>query len=56
MTVETDHLPLITILKKPLHTASARLQRMMLRLQRYNLDVIYKRGRELYVAPVHAFH
>ncbi|CAL8372375.1 unnamed protein product [Arctogadus glacialis] len=23
---------------------------MMLRLQRYNLDVIYKRGRELYVA------
>ena len=50
VTVETDHQPLVTILKKPLHTASARLQRMMLRLQRYNLDVIYKRGRELYVA------
>ncbi|KAJ8365224.1 hypothetical protein SKAU_G00140550 [Synaphobranchus kaupii] len=50
VTVETDHQPLITILKKPLHTASARLQRMMLRLQRYNLNVIYKRGKELYVA------
>lgn len=50
VTVETDHQPLITILKKPLHTASARIQRLMLRLQRYNLDVIYKRGRELYVA------
>ncbi len=31
-TVETDHQPLITILKKPLHTASARLQSMMLKL------------------------
>lgn len=50
VTVETDHQPLITILKKPLHTASARIQRMMLRPQRYNLNVTYKRGRELYVA------
>ena len=31
VTVETDHQPLITILKKPLHTASARIQRLMLR-------------------------
>lgn len=30
--------------------ASARIHRMMLRLQRYNLNVVYKRGRELYVA------
>ncbi len=50
VTVETDHQPLITILKKPLHTASVRIQRMMLRLQRYNLNVVYKRGKELYVA------
>ncbi len=49
-TVETDHQPLITILKKPLHTASARLQSMMLKLQRYSLNVIYKRGKELFVA------
>jgi len=50
VTVETDHQPLITILRKPLHTASVRIQRMMLKLQRYHLNVIYKRGRELYVA------
>lgn len=50
VTVETDHQPLVTILKKPLHTASTRIQRMMLCLQHYNLNVIYKRGRELYVA------
>ncbi len=50
VTVETDHQPLITILKKPLHSASARLQRMMLKLQCYNLNVIYKRGKELYLA------
>uniref|UniRef100_A0A8C5QSN3 ribonuclease H n=1 Tax=Leptobrachium leishanense TaxID=445787 RepID=A0A8C5QSN3_9ANUR len=49
VTVETDQ-PLITILKKPLHTASARIQRMMLKLQQYHLNVVYKRGRELYVA------
>lgn len=50
VTIETDHQPLITILKKPLHSASARLQWMMLKLQRYN--VIYKRGKELYLADV----
>lgn len=32
VTVETDHQPLITILRKPLHTASVRIQRMMLKL------------------------
>lgn len=45
-----DHQPLITILKKLLHSASARLQSMMLKLQRYNLHVIYKRGKQLYLA------
>lgn len=50
VTLETDHQPLITILEKSPHTASVLIQRMMLRLQRYNLSVIYKRGRELYVA------
>ena len=30
--IETDHQPLVTILSKPLHTAPARLERMMLGL------------------------
>ena len=35
--VETDHKPLEVIVKKALHTAPERLQRRLLRLQKYNL-------------------
>jgi hypothetical protein len=50
VTVETDHQPLISIMKKNLNMAPTRLQKMMLQLQRYNLNVTYKRGKELYIA------
>lgn len=50
VTIETDHKPLITIVKKPLHSAPARLQRMLLQLQRYDLEFIYKKGKELFLA------
>ena len=50
ITVETDHQPLITILRKPLNSAPTRLQKMMLQLQRYNINIVYKRGKELYIA------
>ena len=48
--VETDHKPLETIVRKSLNSAPQRLQRMLLRLQRYNLDIRYKRGKELFLA------
>uniref|UniRef100_A0A8C5HEF5 Gypsy retrotransposon integrase-like protein 1 n=1 Tax=Gouania willdenowi TaxID=441366 RepID=A0A8C5HEF5_GOUWI len=48
--VETDHQPLVTILKKSIHTAPARLQRMMLRLQSYDITLVYKKGKLMYVA------
>ena len=48
--VETDHKPLQPIFKKPLHAAPCRLQKMLLRLLRYNLDVIYKKGSLMYLA------
>ncbi|CAB4026176.1 Transposon Ty3-G Gag-Pol poly [Paramuricea clavata] len=48
--VQTDHQPLEIIFKKPLGKAPRRLQRMMLQLQQYNFEVVYKRGKELYVA------
>ena len=48
--VETDHKPLEEIFKKSLCDAPARLQRMLLRLQRYNLDVRYKRGPLMHIA------
>jgi len=47
---ETDHKPLEEIFKKSLCDAPARLQRMLLRLQRYNLDVKYKKGPLMYIA------
>ena len=50
ITIETDHEPLITIMKKPLHSAPMRLQRMKLQLQRYNFRLIYKAGKELHIA------
>ena len=48
--METDHKPLESIFLKPLSEAPPRLQRMLLRLQQYNLIVKYKKGKELYVA------
>ena len=48
--VETDHQPLVTIVKRPLHNAPARLQRMLLQLQKYNITLVYKKGKELFLA------
>ena len=50
VTVHSDHQPLETISKKPLIKAPRRLQRMMLKLQKYQFTVRYKKGRELFVA------
>ena len=64
--VHTDHQPLETICKKPLHKAPARLQKMLMRLQRYRFTIKYKKGTSLHLAdtlsraalptPVHASH
>lgn len=48
--VETDHRPLESIFKKPLHKVPMRLQRMLLRVQSYDLVVRYKQGKLMYVA------
>ena len=50
VTVESDYKPLQSIFKKSLLEAPCRLQRMMLRLQRYNLEVTYKPGPQMYIA------
>ncbi|XP_052756041.1 uncharacterized protein K02A2.6-like [Galleria mellonella] len=50
VTIETDHKPLISIIKKPIVDSPARLQRMLLRLQRFTFRLIYKPGKHLYVA------
>ena len=43
--VETDHKPLVSIMLKPLNKTPSRLQRILLKLQRYSLDVKYKAGK-----------
>lgn len=50
ITIETDHKPLISIIKKPIVDAPARLQRMLLRLQKYTFKLVYKPGKHLYIA------
>ena len=48
--VQSDHKPLESIMNKPLSQVSPRLQRMLLKLQRYNLAVKYTRGKEMHIA------
>ena len=43
VTVQPDHKPLERILKKLLFSAPKRLQGMIMRLQRYNLEVVHTR-------------
>ncbi|CAC5412463.1 unnamed protein product [Mytilus coruscus] len=48
--VISDHKPLESIMKKPLHAAPKRLQRMLLRLQKYDIILQYRPGKEMYLA------
>ena len=50
VSVQSDHKPLETIFKKPLTAAPKRLQGMLLRLQKFNLEVGYKKGAEMFLA------
>ena len=48
--IETDHKPLKSIVQKPLNNAPKRLQRMLLQLQKYNLQWKYKKGTSMFLA------
>ena len=50
VTVHSDHQALETIFKKPLAKAPKRLQRIMFRLQRYAINVTYRKGSSLVLA------
>ena len=49
VTIECDHEPLKAVFKKDIHKSPKR-QRMCLALQKYNLDVQYKRGSLMYIS------
>ena len=47
VTVETDHQPLVTILKKPISEAPMSLQNLILKLQGYDLNLVHKRTNQM---------
>ncbi|XP_053326251.1 uncharacterized protein K02A2.6-like [Spea bombifrons] len=48
--VETDHKPLITLFTKSLNDCPLRIQRLMIKLQRYTLKVTFTPGKMMYTA------
>ena len=48
--VETDHKPFILISEKPLCNAPPRLQRILLRVQKYDKKLIYIPGKQMIIA------
>ena len=50
--LETDHKPLISLAHKPLNELTPRLQRLMLKLQRYQFKIEWCPGKYLVVADV----
>ena len=48
--IQNDHKPIGTILKKPLSQAPRRLQALILRLHRYDVEFEYVEGRKLVIA------
>ena len=48
--IESDHKPLEQIRKKSLTKAPLRLQKMLMKLQPYNFDLVYKPGKQVIVA------
>ena len=50
VSVENDHKPLETITRKFLHETPRRLQRMLLRLQQYDFNILYVPGKDVPVA------
>ncbi|XP_065941318.1 retrovirus-related Pol polyprotein from transposon 297 [Magallana gigas] len=50
ITIETDHKPLLAIHRKPLYQATPRLQRMLMRLQRYDVQLKYVPGKEMFIS------
>ena len=50
ITVETDHKPLEALYKKLIGSAPPRIQRMMLRIQKYSFSVVWRKGKDLIIA------
>ncbi|GFS94185.1 retrovirus-related Pol polyprotein from transposon 297 [Trichonephila clavipes] len=48
--VQSDHKPLMAIVKKPMHKISSRMQRMVLKLLKYDFEINYVPGNQMSLA------
>ena len=48
--IESDHEPLKVVFNKPVHKSPKRLQRTLMALQNYSLDVQYKKGELMWIS------
>ena len=48
--VQSDHKPLEAIFRKPLSTTTPRLQRMLLKLLPFSLNIVYTPGKQMFIA------
>ena len=48
--VQTDHKPLVSIMEKPIHKLSARMQRMRMRLQNYDLKLSHIKVLSMFIS------
>ena len=48
--IESDHQPLKAVFAKPIHKSPKRLQRMLMVLQKYTLEIQYKKGALMWIA------
>ena len=48
--VETDQKPLVDLLDNPIASCAPRIRRMCLQLQRFDFKLVYKHGKDLFIA------
>lgn len=50
--VYSDHKPQESIVKKPMHRSPRRLQGMLLKIHGYDVEVVYRKGKEMYISDM----
>ncbi|GFU55362.1 transposon Tf2-6 polyprotein [Nephila pilipes] len=48
--IQSDHKPLMAIVKKPMHKISSRMQRMIFKMLKYDFDINYVPGNQMFLA------
>ena len=48
--IHTDHKPLLALFQKNIVKAPPRFARLLLRVSHYDLELVYKKGKEMYIS------